>query len=202
MLLRLLRRVLAAIGALYLIATLTPLDRWWTNLLTGPVYDPKGDVLIVLGGDAFPDAMGYASYLRALYAVRYWRDGGYRQIVVSGGPSPGGPPIATQMRDFMVAQGVPAAVITIEPASSNTHENALYTLELLRNVAGRKVLLTSDYHSFRAYRAFRKAGLDVVSSALPDNYKSIGNWRNRWSVFLGLCLETTKIAYYFVRGWI
>ncbi len=88
MLVRLLRRVLAAIGALYLIATLTPLDRWWTNLLTGPVYDPKGDVLIVLGGDAFPDAMGYASYLRALYAVRYWRDGGYRQIVVSGGPSP------------------------------------------------------------------------------------------------------------------
>ncbi len=53
----------------------------------------------------------------------------------------------------MVAQGVPASVITVEPASSNTHDNALYTLELLRNVAGRKVLLTSDYHSFRAYRA-------------------------------------------------
>src|SRR5258708_26855706 len=104
MLRRVLRRVLAAIGALYLIATLTPIDRWWTNLLTGPVYDPKGDVLIVLGGDAFPDAMGYASYLRALYTVRYWRDGGYRQIVASGGPILAGPPIGTQRRDFMVRQ--------------------------------------------------------------------------------------------------
>jgi uncharacterized SAM-binding protein YcdF (DUF218 family) len=202
LLLKLLRRVLATIGALFLIATCTPIDRWWTNLLSGPTYDPKGDILIVLSADAFPDALGYGSYLRALYAVRYWRDGGYRQIFVSGGPSPGGPPIAAQMRDFMVAEGVPASVITVEINSSSTHENALFTSQTLRNMPGRKVLLTSDYHSFRAYRAFRKAGLDVVSSSLPDNYKLILNWRHRWTVFLGLCQETIKIAYYFARGWI
>jgi uncharacterized SAM-binding protein YcdF (DUF218 family) len=202
MLLKLLRRALAAIGGLYLIVTLTPLDGWWTNLLSGPTYDPKGDILIVLSGDALPDALGHGSYLRALYAVRYWRSGGYRQIFVSGGPSPDGPPIATQMRDFMVAEGVPAAAITVETASGSTRENALYTLQALRGVQGRKVLLTSDYHSFRAYRAFRKAGLDVVSSSLPDNYKQIDNWWNRWDVFIGLCRETIKVGYYFVRGWI
>jgi uncharacterized SAM-binding protein YcdF (DUF218 family) len=201
-LLKALRRVLTGIGALYLIVTLTPIDRWWTNLLTGPTYDPKGDILIVLSGDALPDALAHGSYLRALYAVRYWRDGGYRQIFVSGGPSPGGPPIATQMRDFMVAQGVPAAAITVETASSTTRENALFTLQALRGVEGRKVLLTSDYHSFRAFRAFRKAGLDVASSSLPDNYKRIDNWWSRWDVFVGLCRETIKIVYYFVRGWI
>src|ERR1700686_744569 len=114
LLLKLLRRVLAGLGALYLIVTLTPLDRWWTNLLSGPTYDPKGDILIVLGGDAFPDALGYGTYLRTLYAIRYWRSGGYRQIFVSGGPSPGGPPISMQMRDLMVAEGVPAATITVE----------------------------------------------------------------------------------------
>jgi uncharacterized SAM-binding protein YcdF (DUF218 family) len=202
LLLKLLRRVLATTGALFLIATFTPIDRWWTNLLSGPTYDPKGDVLIVLSADSFPDALGYGSYLRALYAVRYWRDGGYRQIFVSGGSSPGGTPIAAQMRDFMVGEGVPASVITMEINSSSTHENALFTSQALRNMPGRKVLLTSDYHSFRAYRAFRKAGLDVVSSSLPDNYKLILNWRHRWTVFLGLCQETIKIAYYFVRGWI
>jgi uncharacterized SAM-binding protein YcdF (DUF218 family) len=126
MLLKLLRRVLAAIGGLYLIVTLTPLDRWWTNLLSGPTYDPKGDILIVLSGDALPDALGHGSYLRALYAVRYWRGGGYRQIFVSGGPSPGGPPIATQMRDFMIAEGVPAAAVTVETASQSTRENAAH----------------------------------------------------------------------------
>jgi uncharacterized SAM-binding protein YcdF (DUF218 family) len=202
MLLKIMRRVLAGIGALYLIVTLTPLDRWWTNLLSGPTYDPKGEILIVLSGDAFPDALGWGSYLRTLYAVRYWRGGGYRQIFVSGGPNPGGPAIATLMRDYMVAEGVPAAAITVETAAGSTRENALFTLRALRGVPGRKVLLTSDYHSFRAHRAFRKAGLDVVSSSLPDNYKRIDNWWSRWDVFIGLCRETIKIGYYFVRGWI
>src|SRR5260370_4994876 len=76
---KLLQRVLAGIGALYVIVTITPLDGWWTNLLCGPTNDPKGDVLIVVGAEAFPDAMGYESFLRAVYGVRVWREGGFRR---------------------------------------------------------------------------------------------------------------------------
>src|ERR1700730_17949090 len=116
MLLKSLRRILAAIGALYILVTVTPIDRWWTNLLTGPIYDPKGDVLILLGADAFPDVMGYGSYLRAVCGVRVWRSGGVRQVFISGGRGAGGVPSAL-MRDFMVAEGVPQSAITIETAS-------------------------------------------------------------------------------------
>ena len=73
---------------------------------------------------------------------------------------------------------------------------------LLDQLAGPKVLLTSDYHMFRAYRAFRKAGIDVQPRPFPDAIKQSMSRMNRWPVFLGLCTETTKIAYYFMRGWI
>lgn len=200
MLLKSLRRILAAIGALYILVTVTPIDRWWTNLLTGPIDDPKGDVLILLGADTFPDVMGYGSYLRAVYGVRVWRSGRVRQVFISGGGSAGVP--SALMRDFMVAEGVPQSVITIETASTSTRENALFTTRMLQNTPGRKILLTSDYHAFRAWRAFRKAGLDVELCSFPDNYKFVSSWRSRWSVFIGLCMETTKIGYYFARGWI
>jgi hypothetical protein len=55
---------------------------------------------------------------------------------------------------------------------------------------------------FRAYRAFRKAGIDVQPCPFPDALKQSTSRANRWAVFLGLCIETSKIAYYFARGWI
>jgi len=201
MLLKSLRRILAAIGALYILVTVTPIDRWWTNLLTGPIYDPKGDVLILLGADAFPDVMGYGSYLRAVYGVRVWRSGGIRQVFISGGRGTGGVASAL-MRDFMAAEGVPQSAITIETASVSTRENALFTTRMLEKTPGRKILMTSDYHAFRAWRAFRKAGLDVELCSFPDNYKFVSSWWNRWGVFIGLCMETTKIGYYRARVWI
>ena len=201
-LLRLIRNLQAAIGGLFVVVTLSPIDVWWTNVLTGPIIDPKGDVLIVLGAEAFPDAIGYESYLRALYGVRVWRQGGFRQIFISGGRGPNGMPAALPMRDFMIAQGVPSAVITVETNSLSTHENALYTREALRNNPGHMVLLTSDFHTFRAWHAFRKAGLDVESCSFPDLYKQVGVKANRWCMFLTLWRETLAIGYYWMRGWI
>lgn len=202
MLRELIVRVLAGIGALYLLVTFTPIDNWWINRLTGPIYNPKGDILVLLGAEAFKDAIGYESYWRALYGLRFWRSGGFREIFISAGPGIEGVPASTQMRDFMISQGVPAAAIQVETRSISTRENALFTKEALQNTPGRIVLLTSDFHTFRAYRAFRKVGMDVESCSFPDQYKMIHQYRYRWGVFLTLCEETTKIGYYYVRGWI
>ena len=194
--------VLAIIGLLFVLATITPIDAWWASRLAGPWNDPPGEVLVVLGGDTVRDVIGLSSYWRSVYAVRAWKRGGFRKVVVCGGGEPRETPIAEQMRDFMVSQGIPTAAIVVEVESRNTHENALKSKPLLEQVTGRKVLLTSDYHMFRAYRAFRKAGIDVQPRPFPDSIKQSTSWTNRWPVFLGLCLETVKIAYYVVRGWI
>lgn len=195
-------RVLAAIGFLYVLVSATPIDRWWIRFLAGPWNDPKGDVLIVLGGDTVRDVIGASSYWRSVYAVRVWRDGGFSTVIVSGGPGGGELAISERMRGYMVSQGVPAAAIRVETASASTRENALFSKPLIESLPGRKILLTSDYHMFRAYRTFRKAGIDVEPRPLPDALKQVSSWATRWSVFVNLCTETVKIAYYFARGWI
>jgi uncharacterized SAM-binding protein YcdF (DUF218 family) len=199
---RYITRALAAIGFLYVLVSVTPIDRWWIRSLAGPWKDPKGDVLIVLGADSVKDVIGAASYWRSVYAVRVWRDGGFREVIVCGGPAEGEAAISERMRDFMVAQGVPPAAIRVETASHSTRENALYSKALLDAAPGRKILLTSDYHMFRAYRVFRKAGIDVEPRPIPDAAKQISSWQTRWPVFVNLCAETIKIGYYFARGWI
>jgi len=191
--------LLAAIGFLFVLVTVTPINFWWANRLAGAWNDPVGEVLIVPGADAIDNMLGFSSYLRSLYAVLVWKQGGFQKVLVCGG---GQPSIAGEMRDFMVAEGIPAADVHTETESSSTRENALKSKPLLDQIAGRKILLTSDYHMFRAYRAFRKAGIDVQPRPFPDAIKQNTSWANRWPVFLSLCNETVKIGYYFLRGWI
>ena len=194
--------VLAVIGLLFVVATFTPLDGWWAYRLAGAWNDPSGEVLVVLGGDTVRDVIGFSSYWRSVYALRVWRQGGFRNVVVCGGGNNEQGSTAAQMRDFMVTQGIPAAAIQVETQSRNTRENALNSKALLDQLPGRKVLLTSDYHMFRAYRTFRKAGIDVWPRPFPDALKQSSSLANRWQVFVGLCGETAKIGYYFLRGWI
>ena len=126
---------------------------------------------------------------------------GFREVVLTGGGRDN-TPIVEPIRQFLQCQGVPPQVISLETRSNSTRENALYTKDLLAGVPGRKVLLTSDFHMFRAHRAFRKVGLDVQPRPYPDVRKRAGNWRGRWTSFLDLSEETVKIFYYYARGWI
>lgn len=191
------QRVLAAIGLLLLIVTLLPVANWWTRALAGPWEDPKGEVLIVLAGDGNRDMIGESSYWRAVYAVWIWREGGWKEMIISGGAG-----TAASMRDFVVSQGVPFEAVRVEGRSASTRENALFTAELLASDPRSKVLLTSDYHMLRAVRAFRKAGLDVRTRPIPDSAKRANDYTLRWSVFLRLAMETVKICGYAVRGWL
>jgi uncharacterized SAM-binding protein YcdF (DUF218 family) len=106
------------------------------------------------------------------------------------------------MRDFFVCQGVPASAILIEGRSTSTRENAVFTAEMLRGIPGPYVLLTSDYHMFRAHRAFQKAGVEVTPAPFSDVLKTFNSPLKRWDGFLVLLTETTKIIYYRARGWI
>ncbi|MGD0201841.1 MAG: YdcF family protein [Bryobacteraceae bacterium] len=187
----------AILGALMLVATFTPLVRWYARALAGNWEDARGDVLIVLGGGAIDErTLALGSYWRAVYAGLAWREGGFREVVMSGAST------APLMRDYLVCHGVPAAAIRVENEAHDTRESALYVQRLLAGVPGRKVLLTSDYHMFRARRAFEKVGLQVGLRPFPDVLKSATHVSGRWPAFLTLCEETAKIVYYWARGWI
>jgi uncharacterized SAM-binding protein YcdF (DUF218 family) len=194
-------RLFTGLGLLVTLVTFTPLDSWWANKLAAPWGEPQGEVLIVLGGSPSNDGViGQSSYLRSQYAVYAYRRGGFRSVVLTGGGVPTS--VATAMRDFISCQGVPASVILTETTSDSTRENALFSRPLLANLPGQKVLLTSDYHIWRARRVFRKLGMDVAPMPIPDVRKRAERCRGRWPAFLDLLEESVKIAYYYTRGWI
>jgi uncharacterized SAM-binding protein YcdF (DUF218 family) len=106
------------------------------------------------------------------------------------------------MRDFLVYHGVPSDAIQIESRSESTRENALFVRELLSGMSGTRVLLTSDYHMFRATRAFRQAGVAIEPRPFPDAIKRSQRLAGRMPAFINEAMESTKIVYYFARGWI
>jgi uncharacterized SAM-binding protein YcdF (DUF218 family) len=183
---RRIRNGLAALGFLFVLVTVTPLAPWWARALAGSASSPHGDVLIVLGGSILDDGtIGVSSYWRSVHAARIFREGGFRRMVVTGAGD-SATPIAIPMRNFMVSLGVPGEAVQLETAASSTRENALFTSKLLAASTGRKVLLTSDYHMFRAWRAFRKAGVDVTPAPLPDLTTASSCWSCRWQIFITL----------------
>jgi hypothetical protein len=93
--------LLAAQGVLFLVVTLTPLVDWWAILMRGDDYTDKGDVLIVLSGSMMEDgSMGWNSYLGTTYASWTFRDGGFRDVLVSGGAIAAPAPVAKAKGDF------------------------------------------------------------------------------------------------------
>ncbi len=190
-------RLLASVGLLVTLVTFTPFVSWYAKLLAGPWSNPDGKTLIVLGGARMePEIIGNDTYWRAVYALRACRQGGFERVILSGAE------VADSMGTFLRFQGVAAARIHLENKSLSTRENALFAKPLLQDAPAPLVLLTSDYHMFRAERVFARCGVSVRPRPIPDAIKRAGRWPDRWSVFLEETLETVKIVYYFTRGWI
>ena len=196
-------RVAAAIGFLWLIVAFTPLVHWWATKLAGRWEEPKGEALVVLAGSEMEgDILGASTYWRCVYALMAYRQGWARRIYVSGGSSGEQRPVAELMRLFLVGQGVPPQAVEVEHASLSTRESALNLAPTLKRQQATPVLLTSDFHMYRAWRAFRKAGVTLRPSPIPDARKRAVRWERRWDAFQDLAIETVKIVYYRARGWI
>ena len=191
-----LSRALAAIGLITVLVIATPIVSWWARAYAGPIERPRGDVLILLS--AAGDDLGgisYSSYWRAREAIFAWQTGGFKKIVISGGGGPG-------IFNYLLAEGIPREAIVAEWLSTSTRENGIETARLIQGIPGKKVLLTSDFHMYRAIRVFRKLGVEVTPMAVPDVLHSTEHWNGRFSAFETMVIESVKIAYYAVRGWI
>jgi uncharacterized SAM-binding protein YcdF (DUF218 family) len=199
---RILNRLLAVIGLTTVLVISTPIVSWWARAYSGPGNSdssgqPKGDVLILLSAasDEKYGGISYSSYWRARQALFAWQTGGFRKIVICGDGGPG-------IFNFLIADGIPREVFVIERRSASTRENAIETARLIQTLPGKKVLLTSDFHMYRALRVFRKLGIEAAPMAVPDVLHSTEHWHGRFPAFETMLTESAKIAYYAVRGWI
>ena len=191
-----LNRLLAAIGLITVLVMATPIVSWWARAYAGPIEEPKGDVLILLSA-AEDDRGGisFSSYWRARYALLAWQTGGFKKIAISGGGGPG-------ILNFLIAEGIPREAMIAEWRSTSTRKNGIETARLVQGMPGKKVLITSDYHMYRAIRVFRKVGIEVAPMPVPDVLRSAEHWNGRFPAFETMLVESAKIAYYSLRGWI
>lgn len=134
----------------------------------------KADYVVVLGsglvgGSTVPPLL--ASRLKRAQAVhaRLAKRGGSPVIITSGGQGPDEDvPESHAMADYLIERGVPADLIEREDRSTTTDENLRFSRAIMEKSKPdyRCVVVTNNYHAFRAALTARRTGIrgQVVGS--------------------------------------
>lgn len=195
-----------------------------------PETPPQAEVIVLLGGGTesgdFPRPMTEINSAgdRVLYAAKLYHDGAAPLILVSGGnlnySSARGTTPAEEMTELLILTGVPIEGILQQDQSQNTHEDALYTNEMLaENEIHTIILVTSAMHMPRSKALFENLGLEVIPAPVDftiteQNWHSV--FRPGLDEFLihlmpntsSLGLTTNVLKEYFgmliygLRGWL
>lgn len=167
--------VLAAavlLAAVFHTAILTALGSYLVK--AGPPQ--KADIVIVLAGDA--------SGHRILKAAQLVREGYASKVVVSGPEGQYDYAECDLAIPFAVKRGYPESYfLHFENRAHSTKEESEALVPELRRLGAKSVLLvTSDYHTRRASKIFRKAGPDLTFypvAADAPYFSPAGWWKNR-----------------------
>ncbi len=160
----------------------TPVFATWVNFRLESQFPPvsvemlpQSDSVIVLGGVlGQPRPPGRAADLgdpadRIVHALRIYRAGKARYILISGGNLPWQKalvPEAQLIADLLVEFGSPRSALILEPKGRTTRENAVNSAAVFKEHGWQSgFLVTSGSHMPRALAAFRKVGLNVTPAA-------------------------------------
>jgi uncharacterized SAM-binding protein YcdF (DUF218 family) len=142
-----------------------------------PPAEPRGDVVIVLGGGATLDTpnLGGAGHVSGNAANRlitaallYHRLG--VPVIVSGGKVFESTGVEADIsKRILLGLGIPENKIIVENTSLNTTQNAMNSAALVKQYGFKQpILVTSAFHMQRAVLQFEKAGLKVMP--FPTDY--------------------------------
>ncbi|MFD8954694.1 YdcF family protein [Streptomyces xanthophaeus] len=143
----------------------------------------------LIGGDRVPPLL--ASRLRkgqAIHASQLARGGRPPVLLVAGGKgSDEKVAEARAMADWLIAEGVPAEHIVLEDRSTTTEENMRFSREIMEahDPAYRCVVVTNNFHAFRAAMLARKTGVNgqVLGSPTAKYYWPSATIREFVAVF-------------------
>jgi uncharacterized SAM-binding protein YcdF (DUF218 family) len=200
----------------------------WRNL--PPESTPHAEVIVLLGGGTesrdYPRPMTEVNSAgdRVLYAAQLYHDGAAPFILASGGnvsfrsiqsSSP-----AEDMQNILLLTGVPSDAIWLQPDSENTHDDAVYSAQMLEEKGINEIILvTSAMHMPRAKALFEAQGLTVIPAPV-DFTVTEQNWKSTFqpnfgeaiinllpnSSALGLTTNALKeylgMLIYSLRGWL
>ncbi len=174
---------IAALGILWLFG-----NRWVDLALTRSLEwqylpspgAPQAEAIVVLGGGTYPaqyprpttEMSGAGD--RVYYAAYLYREGRAPYVLLSGGTiewmgNTESTP-AAEMAEIITFMGVPQSALWLEDTSQNTHEDAVFSAQMLKEKGVHRILLvTSAIHMPRALAVFKKQGLEVIPA--PTDFK-------------------------------
>lgn len=120
---------------------------------------PGADYVIILGAQWKPGGPSEVLRRRLDRAVEYLRENPDTTVIVSGGQGSNEPiSEAAGMRQYLVNAGISDEKILVEDQSTNTLENLVFSGRLLDKKNDSVVIVTNNFHVFRAMRIAEKQG--------------------------------------------
>ncbi|ENG4425757.1 YdcF family protein [Listeria monocytogenes] len=177
--------ILIAIGFIYLLIVAAFM---FSGTRTKP--SDNADTVLILGAKVNGDPAEPAEVLKERLdaAVTYLNENPTMQVVVSGGQGEDeSASEASVMEEYLVNKGITRSRIKIEDKSRRTEENIKYSKGKFN--LGKTVIVTSDYHMYRALMLAKRQGLDA--SGLPAKSQSVIKIKN-------MMRETLSITYAWV----
>jgi uncharacterized SAM-binding protein YcdF (DUF218 family) len=187
-----------------------PLEIWYPVQL--PSAETNLQAIVVLSSTVDPPRRerpyplaDYQTYQRCEYAAWLYTHWHAAPMLTSGGNRR---PFAVTMRELLERHGVPHEMIWTEELSRSTHENAVYSAQILRHHGVTKVALVVDASSMlRAAACFRKAGIQVVPT--PSEFRNLQSLRDEvlpnWKALRQNEItlhEAMGLGWYWLNGWI
>ena len=126
--------------------------------------EPGAEYVIVLGARVNGTNVSTNLKYRLNAVLDYVKDNPGCKIIVSGGQGKGEDITEGQaMEDYLIAKGLDSGRIIKEEKSVNTDENLRYSMDIIGNKSAKVVIVSNNFHIYRAKRIAIKQGYGNVS---------------------------------------
>ena len=141
--------------------------------------EPKADYVIVLGAHVYGTRMSANLRYRIEAAYEYLQENPDTKVVLSGGQGHGEEITeAEAMRRYLAEKGIAPERILMDETSTNTEENIKNSAELIGDKGKKVIVVSNDFHIYRAKGIARKQGFENVEGrgarthafSIPNSY--------------------------------
>lgn len=159
-------------------------------------YNKEVDYVIVLGARLYGDFPSPTLKFRLDSTLDYLDIYNSPKVIVSGGQGSGETTSeALAMKTYLINAGISPKQVILEDRSFNTFENLKYSIDKINNLESKTdlkiLIISSDYHLFRAKMIARQFDLDVYTKGakIPSSVLLKAYLREYFAIFKSLIFD-------------
>ncbi len=133
----------------------------------------RADVAVVLGNTVNPNGQPSARLQSRLdKTIQLYRQGIFKNTIVSGGLGKEGFDEAVVMKQYLIANALPPEQIYVDSQGNNTYLTAKYSAQLMTQYQWQSAIAISQYfHLPRTKLALHRFGIETVYTAHADFFE-------------------------------